>query len=538
MKTRRGSLLWSGTHGDAILMYKPGDVVKPITVTDQFFTGIVRNVDTKTNKITVAWGGGRESQHDVDEIMPMPFFDGQKNKDAIKTSSCRRMRADASDVLGAKVSEDLGNVKTLEKLDRREVTRALREAIISEEQAINQYETIADSTGDSQIRDVVQDIANEEKVHVGELQGLLVKLLDDEQEFLDEGSSEVNTASERIALNPPDEQYCGEFQTHGLDDPRGGGFSIMKDLAYELHDEANDFADVNPKIATGSDEPPAQRMWEEETAKTAKEKIEVGDMVEVFGYPGSYKDGIEGKVENIHKDEAIIKNGGGLSKVPLKKLRKISAKTAKKSSVSTTASECGCLGLDGLRSRRAMYWCAPDRTFRLTQQEQQSGSAVCPKCRCEMNKEKFTRSDKLLMCPTCGFKVPTSKAVTKPQVEIKVPDGVNVQVTHQDECGEDVCGEMINGSRRGKTAYADPKELEDLPRMSLSQIAMIVYKDWKAVNYAAKPYLQAMSSLRNVSDMYGMDSGSSVVAYFLSNATSWKGDVAKAVKKELNRRIR
>jgi predicted RNA-binding Zn-ribbon protein involved in translation (DUF1610 family) len=476
MKTRRGSLLWSGTHGDAILMYKPGDVVKPVTVLDQFFTGVVRNVDTKTNKITVAWGGGPESQHDVDEIMPMPFFDGQKNKDAIKTSSCRRMRADASDVLGAKVSEDLGNVKTLEKLDRREVTRALREAIISEEQAINQYETIADSTGDSQIRDVVQDIANEEKVHVGELQGLLVKLLDDEQEFLDEGSSEVNTASERIALNPPDEQYCGEFQTHGLDDPRGGGFSIMKDLAYELHDEANDFADVNPKIATGSDEPPAQRMWEEEIAK--------------------------------------------------------------KSSVSTTASECGCLGLDGLRSRRAMYWCAPDRTFRLTQQEQQSGSAMCPKCRCEMNREKFTRSDKLLMCPTCGFKVPTSKAVTKPQVEIKVPDGVNVQVTHQDECGEDVCGEMINGSRRGKMAYADPKELEDLPRMSLSQIAMIVYKDWKAVNYAAKPYLQAMSSLHNVSDMYGMDSGSSIVAYFLSNATSWKGDIAKVVKKELNRRIR
>jgi predicted RNA-binding Zn-ribbon protein involved in translation (DUF1610 family) len=440
---------------------------------------------------------------------------------------------------------------------------------------------------------------------------------------------------------------------------------------------AEDVSDILEKTATSGNEEPAQRTVEEETAKTAKEKIEIGDMVEIFGYPGSYKDGIEGKVENIHKDEAIIKNSGGLSKVPLKKLRKISAKI---SSVSVTADwmgpkpvecdfcnkkiesgyfvdgatdmgpwgimcshcfplhgmgigqgrgqkydaksgrklmgsevrmvykslrgnsewtlvdkmhtqttlqrvlrayndrvdayhvflsggsltdgsveyrkatpdelrtmaasthqakvECGCLDLDGLKSRRAMYWCAPDRTFRLTQQEQQSGSATCPKCRCEMNREKFTRSDKLLMCPTCGFKVPTSKAVTKPQVEITVPVGVDVQVTQQDQCGEDVCGENIVGSRRGKLAYADPKELDDLPRMSLSQIAMIVYKDWKSVNYAAKPYLQAMSSLQNVSDMYGMDSGSSVVAYFLSNATSWKGDVAKAVKKELQRRIR
>jgi hypothetical protein len=93
-------------------------------------------------------------------------------------------------------------------------------------------------------------------------------------------------------------------------------------------------------------------------------------------------------------------------------------------------------------------------------------------------------------------------------------------------------------TRRGRFAYVDPAELGDLPRMQLNQIAALIYKDWKSVNYAAKPYLEAMSSLKSVSEMYGADSGTSIVAYFLLNASSWRGDVAKAVKKELQRRIR
>ena len=84
----------------------------------------------------------------------------------------------------------------------------------------------------------------------------------------------------------------------------------------------------------------------------------------------------------------------------------------------------------------------------------------------------------------------------------------------------------------------DSKDLADLPRMTLSQIASLIYSDWKNVNYGAKPYLEAMSSLQNVSDMYGQDSGTSIVAYFLSNARSYTGPTAVAIKKELQRRIR
>jgi hypothetical protein len=65
------------------------------------------------------------------------------------------------------------------------------------------------------------------------------------------------------------------------------------------------------------------------------------------------------------------------------------------------------------------------------------------------------------------------------------------------------------------------------------EIADVVWADWKNVSPYAKPYLEAMSSLSSVNDNYFADSGKSVVSYFLANAGSWKGEVAKSVKAEL-----
>jgi len=93
-------------------------------------------------------------------------------------------------------AQHLQNVKTLEPLTERELTRAIRDAIIAEEGAINQYETIADSTTDMVARGILQDIADEERVHVGELQRLLTILIPDEQEKLDEGAEEVDEETE------------------------------------------------------------------------------------------------------------------------------------------------------------------------------------------------------------------------------------------------------------------------------------------------------------------------------------------------------
>lgn len=67
----------------------------------------------------------------------------------------------------------------------------------------------------------------------------------------------------------------------------------------------------------------------------------------------------------------------------------------------------------------------------------------------------------------------------------------------------------------------------------LSNIAHDIRRDWKNVNYAAKPYLAAMFELDRLEDQYLFDSGRSIVLYFLSNAGTWRGPVAKTIKAEL-----
>lgn len=75
-----------------------------------------------------------------------------------------------------------------------------------------------------------------------------------------------------------------------------------------------------------------------------------------------------------------------------------------------------------------------------------------------------------------------------------------------------------------------------MPR-PLHEIAREIRSDWKPVDYAAKPYLEAMLELESVNDQYGADSGRYIVNYFLSNAGKWRGDVAKRVKAELKQMI-
>lgn len=71
---------------------------------------------------------------------------------------------------------------------------------------------------------------------------------------------------------------------------------------------------------------------------------------------------------------------------------------------------------------------------------------------------------------------------------------------------------------------------------SLSAIASEISRDWGAkVYFGARPYLNAMYSLNSISDSYGMDSAKSIVIYFLSNASTWRGETAKRVKAELKK---
>jgi hypothetical protein len=72
----------------------------------------------------------------------------------------------------------------------------------------------------------------------------------------------------------------------------------------------------------------------------------------------------------------------------------------------------------------------------------------------------------------------------------------------------------------------------------LYEIAKEIRTDWTKPYFGAVPYLSAMGTLDSIEDNYYMDSGKSIVIYFLSNATTWRGDVARRVKKELKAMIK
>ena len=67
----------------------------------------------------------------------------------------------------------------------------------------------------------------------------------------------------------------------------------------------------------------------------------------------------------------------------------------------------------------------------------------------------------------------------------------------------------------------------------ISEIASEIKNDWKNVYFGAVPYLEAMFYLNTINDTFGMDDARSIILYFLSNATTWRGEKAREIKKEL-----
>jgi rubrerythrin len=68
---------------------------------------------------------------------------------------------------------------------------ALRIAIAAEFDAISLYEQLADVVENKDIKDVLLDVAREEKTHVGEFETLLLKYDDEQKEESEKGKKEV-----------------------------------------------------------------------------------------------------------------------------------------------------------------------------------------------------------------------------------------------------------------------------------------------------------------------------------------------------------
>jgi hypothetical protein len=69
----------------------------------------------------------------------------------------------------------------------------------------------------------------------------------------------------------------------------------------------------------------------------------------------------------------------------------------------------------------------------------------------------------------------------------------------------------------------------------INVIAKDIQAAWPNVNPCAEPYLQGMLSPRSVTleDRYGYDDVKTLVLYFLSNASSFRGEQARKLKAEL-----
>ena len=66
------------------------------------------------------------------------------------------------------------------------------------------------------------------------------------------------------------------------------------------------------------------------------------------------------------------------------------------------------------------------------------------------------------------------------------------------------------------------------------EIATVIRNDWKKPYFGAVPYIDAMSNMSSFNESYGWDSAHSIISYFLANAATWRGPVAREIKKELN----
>jgi hypothetical protein len=90
---------------------------------------------------------------------------------------------------------------------------------------------------------------------------------------------------------------------------------------------------------------------------------------------------------------------------------------------------------------------------------------------------------------------------------------------------------MHNASDFG---YSIQGQLPKPETRAIWAIAREISANWPKPYFGAVPYLKAMHALDSIGENFYEDSGVSVVSCFLANANTWKGDVARRLKAELN----
>lgn len=88
------------------------------------------------------------------------------------------------------------------KLTHSELVRAIRFLVAAEYEAVQLYVQLAESTDNELAKVVLNDIADEEKVHAGEFLTLLKTLAPDEDSFYKQGEEEVEDLKKTLTSVP------------------------------------------------------------------------------------------------------------------------------------------------------------------------------------------------------------------------------------------------------------------------------------------------------------------------------------------------
>ena len=91
-------------------------------------------------------------------------------------------------------------MKAERNVTKAELIRAIRFMVAAEYEAVQLYMQLAESTDDKLAKEVLTDIADEERVHAGEFLRLLKHLAPDEQKFYSEGEEEVDEMMKKLKV--------------------------------------------------------------------------------------------------------------------------------------------------------------------------------------------------------------------------------------------------------------------------------------------------------------------------------------------------
>ncbi|MCL2141479.1 MAG: hypothetical protein FWH46_01155 [Methanimicrococcus sp.] len=95
-------------------------------------------------------------------------------------------------------SNPFSSLKNGRKLTHDELVRSIRFLVSAEYEAVQMYQQLAESIDNELAKEVLLEIADEEKVHAGEFLRLLYELQPDEEKFYKEGAEEVEEEIEKV----------------------------------------------------------------------------------------------------------------------------------------------------------------------------------------------------------------------------------------------------------------------------------------------------------------------------------------------------